>query len=51
MHSFDPLKSAAEAVEQLRAETGLTIAVSVWGSFGPTVVMLRDGVEQVYINT
>ena len=51
MHSFDPMKSAAEAVEQLRADTGLTIAASVWGSFGPTVVMLRDGVEQVYINT
>jgi DNA-binding IclR family transcriptional regulator len=51
MQSFDPLEAAGRAVEALRDLTGLTISLSVFGAFGPTVVMLRDGLEQVYINT
>ncbi|MGO4317864.1 IclR family transcriptional regulator [Agrobacterium sp. MCAB5] len=51
MRSFDAMKAAAVAVEALSEETGLTVAVSVWGSFGPTVVQIRKGVDQNYINT
>ncbi|MGO4567033.1 IclR family transcriptional regulator [Rhizobium sp. 2YAF20] len=51
MRSFDAMKSAATAVEALSEETRLTVAVSVWGSFGPTVVQIRKGVDQNYINT
>lgn len=51
MRSFDAMKAAATAVEALSEDTGLTVAVSVWGSFGPTVVQIRKGVDQNYINT
>jgi DNA-binding IclR family transcriptional regulator len=51
MQSFDPLRVATDFAEALRDQTGLTVSLSVMGSFGPTVVMMRDGQEQVYINT
>lgn len=51
MRSFDAMKAAATAVEALSEETGHTVAVTVWGSFGPTVVLIRKGVDQNYINT
>lgn len=51
MQSFDPLRAAEGFAEVLRDQTGLTVSLSVFGSFGPTVVLMRDGQEQVYINT
>lgn len=51
MQSFDPLRAAEGFCEVLRDQTGLTVSLSVYGSFGPTVVVMRDGQEQVYINT
>lgn len=51
MQSFDPLRAAESFAEVLRDQTGLTISLSVPGSFGPTVILMRDGLEQVYINT
>lgn len=51
MQTFDPLKSAENFAELLRDQTGLTVSLSVLGAFGPTVVLMRDGAEQVYINT
>lgn len=51
MQSFDPLQAAESFAEVLRDQTGLTVSLSVFGSFGPTVVLMRDGLEQVYINT
>ncbi len=51
MQTFDPLQSAEGFAELLRDQTGLTASLSVMGAFGPTVVLMRDGAEQVYINT
>jgi DNA-binding IclR family transcriptional regulator len=51
MRSFDPLRMAADAIVELATETGLTVALAVWGAFGPTVVHIREGVDQVHINT
>lgn len=51
MQSFDPLQSAEDFAGLLRDQTGLTASLSVLGTFGPTVVLMRDGAEQVYINT
>jgi DNA-binding IclR family transcriptional regulator len=51
MRSFDPLEAAGRMVEALRDLTGLTVSLSVFGGFGPTVVVMRDGLEHVYINT
>ena len=51
MRSFDPLRMAADAIGDLAAETGLTVALAVWGSFGPTVIQVCEGADQVHINT
>jgi DNA-binding IclR family transcriptional regulator len=49
--SFDPVKMASAAVIDLVARTGLTAALSVWGSFGPTVILLEEGVDHFHINS
>jgi DNA-binding IclR family transcriptional regulator len=51
MQSFDPLRAATSHLENLRNATNLTIALSVWGSYGPSIVVMRDGMEQVNINS
>jgi DNA-binding IclR family transcriptional regulator len=51
MQSFDPLRAATGHLENLRNATNLTIALSVWGSYGPAIVVMRDGIEQVNINS
>lgn len=51
MQSFDPLRAATGHLEKLRDATNLTIALSVWGSYGPSIVVMRDGIEQVNINS
>ena len=35
----------------LSAETGLSVALVVWGSFGPTVIQVEEGPDQIHINT
>jgi DNA-binding IclR family transcriptional regulator len=51
MRSFDPLRMAGEATAELAKETGLTVALSVWGTFGPTVIQVSEGADQVHITT
>jgi DNA-binding IclR family transcriptional regulator len=51
LRSVDPLKIAAEACFQLTAETELTVALAVWGAYGPTVVQVREGKDQIDIDT
>lgn len=51
MQSFDALRSAERYAGLLCDQTGLTVSLSVLGAFGPTIVLIRNGLEQVYINT
>jgi DNA-binding IclR family transcriptional regulator len=51
MQSFDALKSAERYAELLHDQTGLTVTLSVLGAFGPTIVLIRNGMEEIYINT
>jgi len=51
LRSFDPLKAASDAVIEFAAETGLSVAIAVWGSYGPTVVQMHEGADQIHINT
>jgi DNA-binding IclR family transcriptional regulator len=51
MQSFDALKSAERYAGLLCDQTGLTVSLSVMGGFGPTIVLIRNGREEVYINT
>lgn len=50
LRSFDPLRMAGQAGANLSAETGLMVAVLVWGTFGPTVVQVLEGTDQLHVN-
>lgn len=50
MRSVDALRLSREAVPRLAAELGLMVTVTVWGSFGATVVQVQEAVDQVHVN-
>lgn len=51
MRTVDPMQLAEQAAIELSLETGLTVLLSVWGAFGPTIVMVHEGDDQVHMNT
>lgn len=48
--TIEPVSLATREAERLCAETGHTVAVSVWGSFGPTVVRWEQPAQPVMVN-
>ncbi|MFZ0210122.1 MAG: IclR family transcriptional regulator C-terminal domain-containing protein [Roseiarcus sp.] len=51
LRSFDPFQAVNESACKLACETGLTIAVVAWGNYGPTVVQVNEGADQILIKT
>jgi DNA-binding IclR family transcriptional regulator len=51
MRTMDPMQLAAEATQTLAENTGLHVALVVWGSFGPTVVQVQESGGQINMNT
>jgi DNA-binding IclR family transcriptional regulator len=51
MRSFDPVRTGSDAILDLADQTRMTAALSVWGSFGPTVIYIHEGADQIHINT
>lgn len=50
MRAFNPLRFASEAAAELSAELGLMVTVTVWGSFGATIVQVHEAADQVHVN-
>ena len=50
MRSYDPLRLAGDAVVLLAEETGLMVALLVWGTHGATVIQVQEGSDQVHAN-
>jgi len=50
MRAFNPLRFTGEAAARLSAELGLMVTVTVWGSFGPTIVQVHEAADQVHVN-
>ena len=48
--TIEPVSLATREAERLCAETGHTVAVAVWGSFGPTVVRWEQPAQPVMVN-
>lgn len=48
LRSFDPLKAAGEAAAKFADETALSVAITVWGAYGPTVVQMHEGSDQIH---
>ena len=50
LQRLDPLKAAEPLVEDLAAQTGHTVAIAVWGNFGPTVVKMIEAKGPLHIS-
>ncbi|WP_167784599.1 IclR family transcriptional regulator [Ramlibacter rhizophilus] len=48
--TLEPISLATREAERLCAQTGHTVAVAVWGSFGPTVVRWEQPAHPVMVN-
>jgi DNA-binding IclR family transcriptional regulator len=50
LRSSNPLRMTSDAVVSLATEVGLMVTVTVWGTFGPTIVQVQEAVEQLHVN-
>ncbi|WP_340268659.1 IclR family transcriptional regulator [Sphingobium mellinum] len=48
LRSFDPLKAAGEAAARFAADTAMSVTITVWGAYGPTVVQIYEGSDQIH---
>jgi DNA-binding IclR family transcriptional regulator len=51
LRSSDVVRMANAAGADLARETSLSVAIVVWGSYGPTVIYVHEGADQVSMNT
>lgn len=50
LQRLDPIKEASPLIEELASDTEQSIAVAVWGNFGPTVVRLEEPIHPLHVN-
>lgn len=50
LRTINPVREATPFAEQLARDTGHSVALSVWGNQGPTVVALFDALYPLHIN-
>ncbi|HEX6957957.1 MAG TPA: IclR family transcriptional regulator [Ferrovibrio sp.] len=50
LHGTDPYRLASEAVIGLAEELSLMVAVTVWGTHGPTIVLVQESSNYIHAN-
>lgn len=50
LQTLNPIREATPFAEALAAETGHSVALSVWGNLGPTIVRLIDASYAIHTN-
>src|SRR5215472_4507211 len=50
MRRLNPVRIATEAIAELVVRINQTVALSVWGNHGPTVVRIEEGTGAVHVN-
>lgn len=50
LQQIDPVRLATPLLDDLAQHTGHTIALAVWGSRGPTIVLLAESPAAVHVN-
>jgi len=50
MRRLNPVRAATEAIAELVLRINQTVALSVWGNHGPTVVRIEEGTGAVHVN-
>lgn len=48
---LDPISIAHRAMGKITADLGCTVAMSVWGAAGPTVIQMKEGRDPLYMLT
>lgn len=51
MNAVDPIDVALQTMRELSDETGLSVLLTVWGSFGPTIVNMIEGSSRLYMSS
>jgi len=49
LQQYDPVRLAGPLIEELAIETGLTVAIVLWGNRGPTVVRVAEAPNPVHV--
>ncbi len=50
LRSIDALRLAGDSIVELASELGVMVTLTVWGSFGATVVQAQEGAGQVHVS-
>ncbi|MDB5873534.1 MAG: transcriptional regulator, IclR family [Ramlibacter sp.] len=50
LHQLDSMKAAGPVAEELARNTGHSVALSVWGNFGPTIVRLFEARQPLHVS-
>jgi DNA-binding IclR family transcriptional regulator len=50
LRQLNPIREAAQAVSELASSAEQTVALSVWGNMGPTIVQLFEPTERLHVN-
>ena len=50
LRNTDPYRLAAEAVVQFTEELELMVAITVWGTHGPTIIHVQESSNQIHAN-
>lgn len=50
LRGLDPVRIATQQAALLADESQLSIAVAVWGNFGPTVIHIEEGQRPIHVN-
>ena len=50
LHSDALLQRATDAISELSTNLGVAVTLTVWGSGAPTVLLVRDGPEDINVN-
>lgn len=46
----NPLRLAGDTAAGLAVELGLMVTITVWGTFGPTIVQVHEAADQMHVN-
>lgn len=50
LQQYDPVRLATPVIEALALQTGLTVAIAVWGNRGPTLVRIAEAPSPVHVS-
>lgn len=50
LRTHDPLRMTSEEIVTLSAAQGTMVSLSVWGTYGPTIIQVQEGPSQLHVN-